>query len=263
MKRQRLIVPRGHTSRWRPLALFPPLPPRECRGEGVRCSKLLAKHYKFERTLTLTLSRRERGQEASFTKNLCNTVVLFSIATIAMSALATPGCSPRRYADAVSFSATHPFRVEPWTNEKDGVVLNTRHYAIHTTITDPQYQHALTQVMEGAYQRYRALAPSTRDERPPLRCYVFSGRQEWETFTTKLAPSDAASYFRINHGGYTIGDQVAVFSSGQSATCASMAHEGWHQYAARHCVDRLPPFLEEGLACLFENVRIDERGQPV
>jgi hypothetical protein len=35
------------------------------------------------------------------------------------------------------------------------------------------------------------------------------------------------------------------------------AHEGWHQFVARHFRGRLPPFLEEGLACMFEDVQWD------
>jgi len=35
------------------------------------------------------------------------------------------------------------------------------------------------------------------------------------------------------------------------------AHEGWHQFVNRHFKGRLPPFLEEGIACMFEHVEWD------
>lgn len=192
-------------------------------------------------------------------------IVLLSIVATAMSALLAFGCSPQRDTAPPHRSTVYSFNTEPWTSERDGdgVILRTEHYAIYTTITDPHYRNALTHVMEDAYRRYQALAPSTVDLKTPLECYVFARRSEWESFTTRLTPSDAPTYFRINRGGYTVGDRMAVFSSGQSATLRSAAHEGWHQYAARHLVDRLPPFLEEGIACFFENVQIDERGRPV
>src|SRR5207237_4109924 len=37
-------------------------------------------------------------------------------------------------------------------------------------------------------------------------------------------------------------------------TYSVAAHEGWHQFVARHFRSRLPPFLEEGIATQFENI---------
>jgi hypothetical protein len=37
------------------------------------------------------------------------------------------------------------------------------------------------------------------------------------------------------------------------------AHEGWHQFVARNFKTRPPPFLEEGLACMFENIEWEQR----
>jgi len=54
---------------------------------------------------------------------------------------------------------------------------------------------------------------------------------------------------------------VAYFI-GDVGTHSVAAHEGWHQYVARHFVSRLPPFLEEGLACMFEEVRWGGAGEP-
>jgi hypothetical protein len=48
-----------------------------------------------------------------------------------------------------------------------------------------------------------------------------------------------------------------AYDLGDSQTFAVAAHEGWHQFVARNFRGRLPPFLEEGLACLFENIRWD------
>lgn len=157
---------------------------------------------------------------------------------------------------------TAVIRIDPWPDAAaDGVVVRTAHYAIHTTVLDPAFHRDVAAVLEGAHDLYAALAPSKAQPDRPFDCFVFRLRSEWEAFTRTRAGDDATAYFQINRGGYTIGDQFAVFSYGRGATCRSVAHEGWHQYAARHFTDRLPPFLEEGIACLFENVRVDETGR--
>jgi hypothetical protein len=51
-----------------------------------------------------------------------------------------------------------------------------------------------------------------------------------------------------------VGDWYVAYWIGDIATYSVAAHEGWHQYVARYLKGRLPPFLEEGMACLFEQV---------
>lgn len=179
------------------------------------------------------------------------------------AAVPVAGCSNHHDARQPARESTVRYHAEPWNTwpESQGTVLRTQHYAIHTTILDPQYHFELVQVLEGAHSLYATLAQADPSDEP-FNCYVFRMRNEWETYTRARAGGDAPLYFQINRGGYTIGDEFAVFSAGWSATCRSVAHEGWHQYSARHFVDRLPPFLEEGIACLFENVRIDGSGGP-
>ena len=44
---------------------------------------------------------------------------------------------------------------------------------------------------------------------------------------------------------------------GDLGTYSVAAHEGLHQFLARHFKSRPPPFLEEGMACMFEDVKWD------
>jgi hypothetical protein len=99
------------------------------------------------------------------------------------------------------------------------------------------------------------LTPSTPQNTEPMKCYVFSKRKEWDAFTRENTGARANVYLQITRGGYTIGDWFVAYYIGQAATCSVTAHEGWHQYVSRHFKGHLPPFLEEGTATLFEDVR--------
>ena len=90
-----------------------------------------------------------------------------------------------------------------------------------------------------------------------MECYLFQYRNEWAKFTERHTGADAPIYLQINRGGYTFGDKYVAFFIGDLQTYSVAAHEGWHQYVARHFKHRPPPFLEEGLACLFEQVKWD------
>jgi hypothetical protein len=109
-------------------------------------------------------------------------------------------------------------------------------------------------VLEGAYAQYQAFVIGPQQVKP-MRCYVFAKRTEWAQFTAQHTGADAAIYLQITRGGYTIGDWFVSYFVGENATYSVASHEGWHQYVARHFKGRLPPFLEEGTACMFENVK--------
>jgi hypothetical protein len=154
-----------------------------------------------------------------------------------------------------------PVSTQPWTppvpSATPGVAVRTSRYLIYTTIEDERLRAATAQVMEGAYEQYRTLAPGVAPSDRPLECYVFGQRPQWAAFTESRTGTDAAIYLQITRGGYTVGDWFVAYDIGGGATYSVAAHEGWHQYVARHFKGRLPPFLEEGIACLFETVRMD------
>jgi len=138
-----------------------------------------------------------------------------------------------------------------------GTRISTPHYQIYSTIEDDQVLHRVAQVMEGALAQYRELAPNIPLSDHPMDCYLFESRDQWAAFTKSHTGEDAAIYLRVNRGGYTVGDWYVAYWIGDTATYSVAAHEGWHQYVARHLKGRLPPFLEEGMACLFEQVEWD------
>ena len=137
----------------------------------------------------------------------------------------------------------------------DGTRVVCPHYVINSTLSDPQALHNVAEVLEGALAEYRALAPEVRLSERPMECYLFDTRAQWAAFTSEHTGDDSKIYLRVNRGGYTVGDWFVAYWIGDPATYSVAAHEGWHQYVARNLKGRLPPFLEEGLACLFEQVQ--------
>lgn len=172
-----------------------------------------------------------------------------------MALVLLAGCAARE-------PASPPAQVQAWTfGGRVARQVVTPHYRIHTTIEDEELNQGLALLMEGALAEYRKLAPDLEMTTLPMHCYVFATRGDWEAYTRKTAGPDAAVYLQIAKGGYALRDTFAVFYLGDNGTYSVASHEGFHQFAARHFKGRLPPFLEEGLACLFENVSWDD-GRP-
>ena len=116
--------------------------------------------------------------------------------------------------------------------------------------------------MEGSLQAYHTLAPDVTITSKPMTCYIFSRRSQWAEFTYEHTGGMAPLYLQINRGGYTVGEWYVAYYIGDSSTLAVSAHEGWHQFCARHFIARLPPFMEEGFATMFESVHI-RNGLPI
>jgi hypothetical protein len=87
---------------------------------------------------------------------------------------------------------------------------------------------------------------------------VFHNRGDWAEYTRQTTGTNAAVYLQIGRGGYTVSDRFAIYRATPDAAYMVAAHEGWHQYVARHWAQRLPPALEEGLACVFESLRVEQ-----
>jgi hypothetical protein len=140
--------------------------------------------------------------------------------------------------------------------------IKSANYLIYTTITDEDVTSLLPQVMEGALAQYRKVAPGTNVSEAPMECYIFERRVEWEAFTRAKTGNDANIYLQIRRGGYAVRDKYVAYYIGRYATASVAAHEGWHQYVARHFIGRLPPFVEEGLACMFEGIGWKDENLP-
>jgi hypothetical protein len=175
---------------------------------------------------------------------------------VSLAGCASTGVDANRAWDGPQ--APQAVKTQPWQyRENAGKSLVTQHYVIHTTINDEQFLDRLPQVMEGAFAQYRRMAPDVKMSEQPMECFLFAIRPQWAMFTREHTGTDAKVYLQINRGGYTIRDWFVAYFIGDAGTYSVSAHEGWHQYAARNFKNRLPPFLEEGIATQFENIHWD------
>lgn len=175
---------------------------------------------------------------------------------IALMMLALAGCASSAQPGEVDGpKEPAPFETKPWVYQTNpGNELDSSHYKIYTTISSTEIQKSLVQVMEGALQQYQKIAPGVPLTTSPMECYVFGSRQQWVQFTREHTGIDARIYLQINRGGYTVRDWYVAYNVGESAMYSVAAHEGWHQFVSRHFRGRLPPFLEEGIATMFEDI---------
>ena len=177
------------------------------------------------------------------------------LAPVALAALLSGCGSSSRVGPAEGPAAKAAVDVAPATfGGVPSKKVSTPHYLIETTIEDRELVDNLAQVMEGALGQYRKLTPGVPLTDRPLLCFIFANRNQWAQFTEAQTGDDAKVYLRINRGGYAVGDWYVSYFIGDRETYQVAAHEGFHQYVGRHFKRRPPPFLEEGLATLFEFV---------
>jgi hypothetical protein len=127
--------------------------------------------------------------------------------------------------------------------------MQTKHYVLHTDV-DSKLAADLAQRLDGMYDEYsRRLSDflSDNDDETRFNVYVFNRQIDYMKFTkNRLA----------NTGGVFIPDQnvLAAFLEGQGrdALRRTLQHEAFHQFAFRSINKNLPPWLNEGLAQLFE-----------
>lgn len=150
--------------------------------------------------------------------------------------------------------------IEPWRWQNvEGHIVTTPHYRLYTTVGDPAVIDRMARLMEAAYAEYTRLAPPMTGvgaEVSPMLVYVFDEPAALAAFTRRLTGADADIYLSVGTGGYTYEGKIVCFLGSEADTHSTLAHEGLHQYLARHFRSRLPPAIEEGLACTFETVTV-------
>ena len=165
------------------------------------------------------------------------------------------GCARPALNPPTGPAAPVPLQLENWdVNGSPGCRVLSPHYVVYSTVPDRQMLTRVGELLEGALSVYQSMAPDIPGSDRPMECYLFATRPQWVSFTKAHTGDDAAIYLRVNRGGYTIGDWFVAYWIGETGTFSVAAHEGWHQYVARHLNGRLPPFVEEGMACMFEQV---------
>ena len=165
---------------------------------------------------------------------------------------------------AIAKLAEEPLPSQPWEfGQIPGLKITSAHYDVYTTVRDPVYQRLLIKVLEADRARFDKIAPGGSASVPHgpkgggLECYVFGDRRQWEFYTRKHNPLNSEIYLRIAAGGYSQEGIFAGYDLGREQTLSVIAHEAWHQYSWFAFKDKLPSFLEEGMATQNEAIEWD------
>jgi hypothetical protein len=144
-------------------------------------------------------------------------------------------------------------KVEVWRNEYGpGLKLTTAHYEIFTTLLEPSILRRVAGLVESAYKAYNLQLPKLLETKIKFTIYLFADRRQWEAFTNNFAGEQAEIFCRIKAGAYCHNGACVAYDIGSERTFSVLAHEGWHQFSGRHFRFRLPSWLDEGVAMLFE-----------
>jgi len=128
--------------------------------------------------------------------------------------------------------------IQPWQNEYGpGLKLTTAHYEIFTTLLEPLMLSQVPGFIESAYLGYNGQLPEPIPTTTKFTVYLFADRQQWENFTKTFA---------------------GPLNIGRERTFSALGHEGWHQFNKKHFKFRLPSWLDEGIATLFETSRYEQ-----
>ena len=143
--------------------------------------------------------------------------------------------------------------VEHWYGKGGpGLKITTAHYEVFTTLLEPLMLRRVPQFMEAAYKAYNGQLSKPVQAATRSVIYLFADRQQWEDFTREFAGEQAGLFCRIKAGAYYHNGACVTYNIGPNRTFSALGHEGWHQFNSRHFEFRLPSWLDEGVAMLFE-----------
>ena len=143
--------------------------------------------------------------------------------------------------------------VRAWQNPYGpGLIIETNHYQIFTTWLEPLMLKQIPAFVEAAWQQYQNQLPHQITAVGKFKLYLFEQREQWEQFSKSFTASQWPVYAKIKHGAYYLNDSCVAYNIGRTRTFSVIGHEGWHQFSSRYFKYRLPSWLDEGIAQLFE-----------
>ena len=150
-------------------------------------------------------------------------------------------------------------KVSKWPNSYgQGLTITTNHYDIYTTLMEPLMLRQVPAFMESAHRAYQQQLPKPIKTETRLKIYLFANRDQWESFTRDFAGANSDAYMQITKGAYYLNGACVTYNIGRTSTFSVLAHEGWHQFNSRHFAFRLPSWLDEGIATLFEKSKYEK-----
>jgi hypothetical protein len=147
----------------------------------------------------------------------------------------------------------------------EGRMLTSPHVRLMTTIADDEQVEPVFRTLNAVHGELSRLLLPTGERREPIEAVYVYSLNDWRRYIIVTTPADVAPiYLQLTRGGYAVGNRVAIRYLGSSATPAVASHEAVHAFIAAHFRSRPPPFLEEGFAATFENIRLlDDRAKSV
>lgn len=150
-------------------------------------------------------------------------------------------------------------QVEKWDNEYGvGLKITTSHYQIFTTLMEPLMLTQIPGFVESAYRGYQKQLPLPIETEETFTVYLFAKRGQWEDFNRNFTGRQASLYNKIKAGAYYLNGAIVSYNIGRERTFSALGHEGWHQFNNRHFKYRLPSWLDEGVAMMFEACRFED-----
>ena len=198
--------------------------------------------------------------------SLCLAAVLCAagcVTTPAPRATAVPSAGLNTPEGLAAYLLAEPsvLGADVWDNPYGpGLVISTRNYRLYTTHLEPLVLRQIPSFLESAFRAYQSQLPRPLQNTEPFIVYLFGTRDQWEAYTRDTAGADAQVYLKIEAGGHVANAVCVAYDIGRRQTLSILGHEGWHQFNQRLFVYRLPSWLDEGIATLFETCRF-ERGQ--
>jgi hypothetical protein len=161
------------------------------------------------------------------------------------------GCTASEPPRAIAFS------LREWRfGDRSGTLIETDHYRIHTTIDDPLLLRQFPLLIETAFEQYQSLVPQAYQPEQKTDSYLLSNRSEWLTFTARrFPPARARQLSKVRWGGYSEDGIAVIEYVSNASTYPVLVHEGLHQYLHNYVNQRVPAWLNEGLAVCAEGMR--------
>ncbi len=149
---------------------------------------------------------------------------------------------------------------EPWLFiGVQGQRIETPNFEIYTTLENDRLRTFLPRFYEAALDEYMTEFGQLPPPPNPLTSYIFGDRRQWMNKTRMMLPEMSGSFETLGRGGYTVNSIAVLYDIDKyqwdQDTLALAAHEGWHQYAQKTFEHQLPPWLDEGIATIFEGFR--------
>jgi hypothetical protein len=156
------------------------------------------------------------------------------------------------------------FATEQWSYQgSPGTMLTSQHYVLCTTCASKPLVNSMPPFLETCWDAYAKLVPCDTTPDKPLETYLFQNRWQWERFTEEFSPERAETYKRIRSGGYSERGITVSHYGSRRTTLSTLAHEGLHQYVEATRGNRVPAWINEGLATRFEAFDLDSQNRPV